>query len=177
MRRFTILYLLITFSFATLYAQNYRLKNAEVRFEIKNAGLTVNGKFDSIPAIQLTMQGGSPGNIMLSGTMAAASINTGIGIRDKHLRKPDYSDTEKYPLISLQSTGIRGTGKELQGNFNLQIKQTTRPVTMTITMTEKGSLIEMDGRFTINRKDYGVGGNSMTLSDNVDIFVHAVFEK
>jgi len=177
MLRLTILYLLITSSFATLYAQNYRLKNAEVRFEIKNAGLTVNGKFDSIPAIKLTMQGGISGKITLSGTMAATSINTGIGIRDKHLRKPDYFDTEKYPLITLQSTGIRGTGKELQGNFNLQIKQTTRAITMAITINEKGNLLEMNGTFTINRKDFGVGGNSMTLSDNVDIFVHAVFEQ
>lgn len=177
MLRLTILYLLITSGFATLYAQNYRLKNAEVRFEIKNAGLTVNGKFDSIPDIQLTMQSGISGKISLSGTMAAASINTGIGIRDKHLRKPDYFDTEKYPLITLQSTGIRGTGKELQGSFNLQIKQTTRAITMAITITEKGNLLEMNGSFTINRKDYGVGGNSITLADNVDIFVHAVFEK
>jgi polyisoprenoid-binding protein YceI len=65
----------------------------------------------------------------------------------------------------------------LQGNFNLQSKQTTRAVTMAITITEKGNLLEMNGTFTINRKHFGVGGNSMTLSDNVDIFVHAVFEK
>lgn len=177
MLRFIILYFLIASSCATLYAQNYRLQNAEVRFEIKNAGFTVKGKFDSIPAIQLTMQRGSAGKITLSGTVAAASINTGIGIRDKHLRKPDYFDTEKYPLITLQSTGITKNGKEMQGNFNLQMKQTTRAITMAITMTEKGNLVEMNGTFTINRKDFGVGGNSMTLADNVDIFVHAVFEK
>lgn len=177
MLRFIILYLLIASSCTTLYAQNYRLQNAEVRFEIKNAGFTVKGKFDSIPAIQLTMQGGSTGKMALSGTVSAASINTGIGIRDKHLRKPDYFDTEKYPQITLQSTGITKNGKEMQGNFNLQMKQTTRAITMAITMTEKGNLVEMNGTFTINRKDFGVGGNSMTLADYVDIFVHAVFEK
>jgi polyisoprenoid-binding protein YceI len=177
MHRLILLSLLIASSCITLHAQNYRLKSAEVRFEIKNAGFTVKGKFDSLPSIKLTMPGGSPAKMALSGTVSAASINTGIGIRDKHLRKPDYFDTEKYPVISLQSTGIQNNGKELLGNFNLQIKQITKAVKMVITMAENGNVVEMNGSFTINRKDFGVGGNSMTLADNVDVFVHAVFEK
>ncbi|WP_280876151.1 YceI family protein [Streptomyces pseudovenezuelae] len=36
----------------------------------------------------------------------AASIDTGNGMRDDHLRSPDFLDVEKYPEITYRSTGI-----------------------------------------------------------------------
>jgi polyisoprenoid-binding protein YceI len=177
MARLIIFLLIITSSTLPLYAQNYVMQKAEVRFEIDNAGLTVNGKFDSIPSIRMTMPANASGSMTLEGSLYSASINTGIGIRDKHLRKSDYFNTDKYPLIHLQSTGIRKNGTGYQGNFDLQIKQITRPVSMAIVMTEKGKLVEMAGKFTIDRRDFEIGGNSITLSDKVVIHVQAVFQK
>jgi len=36
----------------------------------------------------------------------AASIDTGNGMRDDHLRSPDFLDVERYPEITYRSTGV-----------------------------------------------------------------------
>ncbi|MFC9433955.1 YceI family protein [Nocardia sp. NPDC057030] len=40
----------------------------------------------------------------------AAGIDTGIGMRDDHLRSPDFLDAERYPVISFTGNGFRRTG-------------------------------------------------------------------
>lgn len=40
----------------------------------------------------------------------AASIDTGTGMRDDHLRSADFLDVEQYPTISYQSAGLSATG-------------------------------------------------------------------
>lgn len=177
MFRFFFFILLIMPGTLTLNAQSYTLQKAEIRFEIDNAGIPVKGTFDSIPSISLSMPEDNPLKMSISGTLSAGSIQTGISIRDKHLRNRDYFDTEKYPLIYLQSASVSKKGSVFNGNFTLQIKQTTKPVIIPFTMVKNGDTIELNGKFTINRRDYSVGGNSLILSDDVDVFVTAVFRK
>ncbi|ROT31286.1 YceI family protein [Micromonospora sp. HM5-17] len=43
----------------------------------------------------------------VTATIAAASITTGHGDRDAHLRSPDFLDVERYPTLEYRSTGIR----------------------------------------------------------------------
>ncbi|MGA6163241.1 YceI family protein [Amycolatopsis magusensis] len=40
----------------------------------------------------------------------AAAIDTGIKMRDDHLRSPDFLDVERYPVIEFASTGLRQHG-------------------------------------------------------------------
>ncbi|MEZ3181106.1 YceI family protein [Streptomyces pimonensis] len=42
----------------------------------------------------------------------AASIDTGNGMRDTHLRSPDFLDVERYPEITYRSTGLSGAGSD-----------------------------------------------------------------
>jgi polyisoprenoid-binding protein YceI len=42
----------------------------------------------------------------------AASIDTGIRMRDDHLRSPDFLDVEVYPTITFESTGLRQSGPD-----------------------------------------------------------------
>ncbi|WP_324790196.1 YceI family protein [Streptomyces sp. H51] len=42
----------------------------------------------------------------------AASIDTGNGMRDGHLRSPDFLDVEKYPEIAYRSTGLTAAGPD-----------------------------------------------------------------
>lgn len=177
MLRFIFSILLVTLSTLPLFAQNYTLQKAEVHFEIENAGIAVEGTFDSIPSINLTMPGNNFSKMSISGSISAASIHTGISIRDKHLRNRDYFDTQKYPLIYLESTSFSKNGNVLNGNFTLEIKQNKKPVIIPITITENGNTLEMNGTFTINRRDFNLGGNSLILSDAVDVMVRAVFLK
>ncbi|MFJ5996761.1 YceI family protein [Streptomyces sp. NPDC092370] len=40
----------------------------------------------------------------------AASIDTGNGMRDGHLKSPDFLDVERFPEITFRSTGLTATG-------------------------------------------------------------------
>lgn len=42
----------------------------------------------------------------------AAAIDTGIGMRDDHLRSAEFLDVEHYPLIGFQGSGLRRTGSD-----------------------------------------------------------------
>jgi polyisoprenoid-binding protein YceI len=42
----------------------------------------------------------------------AASIDTGNGMRDEHLKSPDFLDVERFPEITYRSTGLTATGPD-----------------------------------------------------------------
>lgn len=74
-----------------------------VKFKIKNFGLVVDGSFsDPKGDISFNPQNLEDANFNI--TIDAASINTGIDLRDKHLRKEEYLDIETYPHIKFAST-------------------------------------------------------------------------
>jgi polyisoprenoid-binding protein YceI len=99
-------------------------------------------------------------------TIAAASLGTGNGPRDAHLRSADFFDVETFPTIAFRSTGIehlRGDRYRISGD--LTIKESTRPVTFEATFLgfyasmQGGRKAGLSVRTTINRKDWGLGWN------------------
>jgi polyisoprenoid-binding protein YceI len=42
----------------------------------------------------------------------ADSIDTGNGMRDRHLRSPDFLDVEKFPEITYRSAGLTAAGSD-----------------------------------------------------------------
>lgn len=44
--------------------------------------------------------------------ISAASIDTGNGLRDKHLRSPDFLDTGRFPEITYRSTALTPAGPD-----------------------------------------------------------------
>ncbi|MFJ7181507.1 YceI family protein [Streptomyces massasporeus] len=42
----------------------------------------------------------------------AASVDTGNGMRDGHLKSPDFLDVERFPEITFRSTGLTATGSD-----------------------------------------------------------------
>ncbi|MGV9678395.1 YceI family protein [Nocardia sp. NPDC003482] len=64
----------------------------------------------------------------------AASIDTGIGMRDDHLRSAEFLDVENYPLISFTGKGFRRTGPDtfaMPGELSLHGQ--VRPVELAVT--------------------------------------------
>ncbi|ROQ67481.1 polyisoprenoid-binding protein YceI [Streptomyces sp. 840.1] len=44
--------------------------------------------------------------------ISAPSIDTGNGMRDKHLRSPDFLDTDRFPEITYRSSGLTPAGPD-----------------------------------------------------------------
>ncbi len=52
------------------------------------------------------------GSSRVEAVIRAATIDTGNGLRDKHLRSPDFLDVEQYPEIVYRSHGLTPTGTD-----------------------------------------------------------------
>ncbi len=143
---------------------------SEVRFSIKNFGIPVQGSFIGLKGEVAFYENNLAGsNINVS--VSTATVNTGIGARDGHLRKEDYFDVGKYPIISFNSVEIvRGS---VLGSYivkgTLSIKGIAKTININFKATKQGRGYLFTGEFTVNRRDFGVGGSSFILSDNVTV--------
>lgn len=137
-------------------------------------GFAVDGNME-IAQLLFKQPSSDPSTWILEGNASPATITTGIGIRDKHLKKTDYFDIEKFPLIRLQSSGIKAKGKNYEGVFTLTIKQISRTVIIPFSIYNNGNSSHLEGEFTINRLDFGIGEKSSILDNAVKIKVTGVF--
>src|SRR5436305_1288907 len=139
--------------------------HSEVGFQIRHLVTQVRGKFtDYKGTIQLDPA--KPESSSVQFDIKAASIDTGVADRDKHLRSADFFDVEKYPDITFQSKSVKMTGKDryaVTGTFTLHgvSKEITLPVTLTGMIKDPGGnqRAGWSTETTLNRKDYGIVWN------------------
>jgi len=93
----------------------------------------------------------------------AASIDTGVEARDKHLRTADFFEVEKYPEISFQSTKIvkKGKGFIAVGTFTMHgvSKEISIPFTNRgkfYNEKTKKNLLGFSANLQLDRRDYGM---------------------
>ena len=108
-----------------------------------------------------------PANSRLQLTITAASIDTRNADRDNHLKSNDFFDMETYPEIIFASTAVEQVD---ESNFrvtgDLTIKDVTRPVTVDFEYTGtavdpyQNRRIGLEGKTTVNRKDWGISWNA-----------------
>ena len=100
-------------------------------------------------------------------TIKAQSIDTGNSDRDNHLRSNDFFDMENHPEIRFESTNVEVKGDDqFRVTGDLTIKGVTKPVSVDFEYTGTAvdpfgnQRIGLEGRTTINRKDWGVNWNA-----------------
>lgn len=97
----------------------------------------------------------------------AKSIDTGVEKRDEHLRSADFFNTAEFPQIKFKSTKIEGKPDK----FKLIGDLTIRGITKRVVIDSKylGAVVDgygnhkvaLEGKTVINRKDFGLGWNSV----------------
>ena len=152
-----------------LASAQYQLVNdgSTVQFTIKNFGFNVTGTFTGLTG-QVRFDARHPEDASFDVGLNAASVNTDNTMRDDHLRKAAYFNTEKYPLIRLVSGKITGKNGGLLFTGKLTIKDHTKDLSFPFTWEAAGGGYRFKGVFTINRKDFDVGGTS-TISDKLEV--------
>ena len=120
-------------------------------------------------------------------TIQVPSINTGIEMRDDHLRSADFFDAEKYPTMTFKSTSSKKVSdKKYKVTGDLTFHGVTKPITLDV--THRGTIDHpQNGKtisgFTISgivkRSDYKLGPDfpEAVLSDDVKIEVNGEFIK
>jgi len=109
-------------------------------------------------------------------TIDAASIDTDVADRDKHLKSDAFFDVEKCPNITFKSTkvqGVKGDHFKLLGDLTMHC--VTKPVALDVESNGSGKdpwgneSASFSAAATVNRKDWGISWNK-TL-DNGSLFV------
>jgi len=162
-------FLLSGFTFSTLSSSK-----STVIFKIKNAGLTVEGNFSDFSTdIEYKKDKIESGSF--KGTIKVASINTGIAMRDKHLKNEDYFNQPKYPNISFISSKVeKSTDGWIDVSGTLTIKNVSKLITLRVNVIPQGEQMLFITALKINRRDYKVGGSSWTLADDLTINLRIV---
>jgi polyisoprenoid-binding protein YceI len=157
--------------------------HSSIEFRVKHLGIsTVRGSFREFEG-KLEI-GEDITSSKVTGTIKAASIDTGEAKRDDHLRSPDFFDAENHPEITFESTKISVIDEdEVHVTGNLTMHGVTGEITLhaEITGTEQdpwgNTRVGLEAQGELNRGDYemkfnqALGSGNMMVSDKVRINV------
>ncbi|CAN5386019.1 YceI family protein [soil metagenome] len=153
-------------------------ESSSVKFKIKNLGIIVDGSLKGLKGA-IEFDPARPDAARFDVTVDANTINTGIRARDKHIKKEEYFDVAKYSTLKFTATKIAASSGA--NNFivsgNLTIKNITKAISFPFTATLQNNGYLFKGEFKINRRDYSVGGSSITMSDNLTVFLEIFAKK
>lgn len=149
-----------------------------ITFKIKNAGVWVDGKFNSVLA-EGYFDPNSSVAIMLRGTAYVKSIHTDNSLRDKHLRtKEEFFNMAKTPTITMQSTKVT---KISAGRYDVYWNLTMRGITRNFKTEMNAKAIDggyqLISNFTINRNDWKLGGGgikTIAMGDLVEVRIETM---
>ena len=145
---------------------------------------TVKGRFRDLEAT-LHIDEANPENSWAQATIAVASVDTNVEIRDNDLRSDNFFSADKFPYITFRSTRVERLDEE---RFRLIGDLTIRDVTKEVVLDGEfeGQIDDPYGNrraaFTattrIKRSDYGmrwnqvIEGGGVTVSDDVKTTLH-----
>jgi polyisoprenoid-binding protein YceI len=129
---------------------------------------TVKGRFTEVSG-EIRIDEANPDQSSATAELGVASINTGVGQRDDHLRSADFLDAENFGQITFRSTKVQGAvdrvGDTFQLTGDLTIRGTTRPVTLEVTYDGRGKdpwggeRVSFSATGRIDRRDFGLTWN------------------
>lgn len=168
----SIFILLSTISHIT-YGQTLQAisDKSKVIFEIKNAGLTVEGSFSNLEAT-IVFNPENLADASFSASIPVKTIDTGINARDTHLKSKDYFEVETYPNITFISSKIEKKGTSYVATGNLTIKDVTKEAKIIFKVEENG--LAFKGELSVNRLKYNVGESSWILGDEVKTTIYCL---
>lgn len=137
--------------------------HSSVGFSVRHMMVSnVRGEFTQF-SVSVTTMGDKPETAQVEVSIQAASIDTRIADRDKHLRSADFLDVEKFATITFVSKKVEPVGNgKFRVTGDLTIKGVTKPVVLEAEVSPVmkdpwGNLrVGVHATTTINRKDFGV---------------------
>jgi len=130
-------------------------------------GTKVRGRFTEFDANLVIAA--DPTQSTLEATAEAASITTGVGQRDDHLRTNDFLDAPNHPQVVVKSTGLtKVTDSAWKLAADLTVRGVTKPVVFDLTYEGKGpgmtpgsEVVAFSATTEIDRRDFGVSFNGL----------------
>ncbi len=144
-------------------------------FEINHLGFsTMRGTFTETSGSMVYDEQSRKGSV--TATISAASIDTGFGKRDEHLRSKDFFNVEKFPTLTFAAESFAlEADKPVAVPGTLTLLGVTKPVTLNVQPTRCGARPDKNyvcGAFitsAIKRSDWGLNAYVPFVGDEVKI--------
>ncbi len=150
---------------------------------------TLHGTFSKVDG-NVNFDGKDLNHACVLAKIDMASVDTGIGARDDHLRNADFFNVAKYPTMSFQSKRVEALKN---GKFKivgtLTLKGISKEVTLDAdslqnkSLANAGQVLLTKATTEINRKDFGITYNALLdnggtmIGDKVDITLNIALTK
>ena len=167
MRKLFLLFSVLSISCNIFAQEKNAVSHSLISFKIKNMGINTGGTIAGLAA-DIQFKPTDLATSTINATVETNTINTDNDGRDEHLKSADFFDVTHFPKISLKSVSFKHkSGINYTGEFNLEIRGKTKLVELPFTYIDNGTNETFKGSLKINRLDFGVGGSSLILSDEV----------
>ncbi|GGA94122.1 YceI family protein [Puia dinghuensis] len=163
------LLLLTGSAFAFIAATNWQIADGyNIAFSSDDAGGIFKGFKGTIAFDEQ-----NPAASKFDVTIDVATVNTGNGLQNKHLKSDEWLDATKYPTIHFVSKSVAKTANGYQVTGDLAMHGVTKAITFPFTFKKTGTGGTFAGSFTVNRNDFKVGkpGGEVGESIKIDVSV------
>lgn len=159
--------------------------HSTAEFSVKHMMISsVKGVFRDVVG-HLQIDETAPERSSVEATIAIASVDTGVQMRDDDLRSANFFDAERFPVMTFRSRGVEQVDEETwKVRGDLTIRDVTLPVILETAFG--GRIAGFDGaerlgftaETTINRKDFGLNYNAVletggvVVGDRVKVSLH-----
>ena len=173
-------FLILTIS-AAAQVQMWQIdpNHTAAQFSVRHMGIsTVRGAFTKVSGTA-QYDPADLSKTSVEATIEASSVDTRVSMRDDDLRSPNYFDVAKYPTITFKSKSVQAAGEgKLKIGGDLTIHGVTKEVTLDVdgpsapvTDPKGNSHLGASASTTVNRKDFGVGGSSNMVGEDITITI------
>ncbi len=119
-----------------------RLMNADGRFQRVAGEIVVDPKNLATARVALSVEAGS--------------IETGIAMRDNHLKSEDFLDVKQFPRLTFESDRVQADGRRATVFGRLTVHGVSRDIAVPVDVDVTEVALVATGEFVINRRDYGI---------------------
>lgn len=138
--------------------------NLDKNYSIRFSGKKVQGTFSGLTG-QVSFDPNKLVRSSMDVQVNTATIRTGNSLRDKHARSKDWFDVKQYPQIAFISKSFReateGNSAQYVVTGTLYMHGKEKEIDIPFTFNTSGATGVFEGRFQVNRKDFGIIGTKM----------------
>ncbi len=136
-------------------------------------GLKVNGRFSRYEGT-ITV-GDSAADSSAAVTIYTDSVDTGIKMRDGHLRADNVFDTASFPTLEFHSTAVTETPTGLDITGNLRVRDTTRPISFHAVRVTDSAVPRYTADVRVSPKEFGITRPGTTRP--LDVLIDATLRR
>jgi len=132
---------------------------SEITFRATSRLMNADGRFARFSG-DVVVDPAALTSARISLTIDAASLETGIAMRDNHLRSSDFFEVERFPTVTFQSVRVEAAGRRATVVGRLTLHGVTREITVPIDVQITTTALVASGEFIVNRGEYAINYNS-----------------